>query len=406
MKREVKPPGSDFWTVTLVFVAFCLLLKLSTWNFPHHRGDEPIYWQLSQNLVQKGEYNILGSPILKKLSPKMYERKLFHHPPLYPILLIPFVVFGSTQSAVLVSWLSHALCLIAVALLLRALLRQTPEGFDAMSPCFWLPLLGLSVDPFFALMSTKLWIDGPLTALVALSLSLFVLAGQTRHRTWTLVGAGAVLGLAALCKLVAVLALPVAAVILWHQARGRWKTFASSALTGFLPVALLTLPWLILFYRQFGELTPTWLKPDEWTLKNIPYVASVMQKPVSYYWTKTGMIQPLLLLGLVFALNRRILGNFTYRIGLTWCLCYLAGMTWLGVGYGFQMRYIGPLCPSLYLMLAGLLQCAHRRRPQLVLVGLLCVTYAAAGGALYLLNADYHEMFSFLEWGGIVSFGP
>lgn len=406
-RREFKPPGPGFWTVTLVFAAFCLLLKLSTWNFPHNRGDEPIYWQVSQNLVQKGEYNILGSPILEKLPPHMYHRKLFTHPPLYPLLLVPFVVYGSAQSAILISWLSHALCIIALALLLRSMLQNGPEGFDAMSPCFWVPLLGLSVDPFFAHMSSKLWIDGPLTALIAFSMALFVTAEHARRRRWVLLAAGTVLGLAALSKLVAVLALPIAAAILWHQACGQLRRFVRSAVLGFLPVALLVLPWLIVFYREYGELTPSWIQtPGEWKVKNIPFVDVTFQRPFLYYWVKTGMIQPLFLLGIAFGLNRRIFDNFTYRIGLIWCLVFMAAMTWLSTGYGFQMRYVGPLAPSLYMMLAGLLQCAHRRQRELILVSLLCIAYAAASGALYLLNADYHEMYSFLEWGGFVSFEP
>ena len=69
MERENKPPGPGFWTVTLLFVLFCLALKLPTWNIRHREGDEAIYWQLSRNLVQKGEYNLSGTQILSKLSP-------------------------------------------------------------------------------------------------------------------------------------------------------------------------------------------------------------------------------------------------------------------------------------------------------------------------------------------------
>lgn len=398
---------SGFWKVTLLFVAFSLVLKLSTWQFAHNRGDEAVYWQLTQNLVQKGEYNLLGTRILEKLPPRMYDRKLFTHPPLYPLLLVPFVVYGSAQSAVLISWLSHALCLIALALLLRAMLQDGPEGFDAMSPCFWLPLLGLAVDPFFSHMASKLWIDGPLTALIALSMSLFVVAERARRRRWVLLAAGTALGLAALCKLVAVLALPVAAAILWHQARGQLRPFARSASLAFLPMVMLILPWLATFYREYGEFTPSWIQsPGEWKVKNIPFVDVTFQRPLLYYWVKTGMIQPLFLLGIAFALNRRILGNFTYRVGLIWCLVFMAAMTWLSTGYGFQMRYVGPMAPSLYVMLGGLLQCSHHRRRELILVSLLCITYGAASGALYMFNGDYHEMYSLLEWGGVVSFDP
>lgn len=390
-----------FWTVTLVLVAFSFVLKLSTWNFPHHRGDEPIYWQLSQNLASEGRYNLAGAPILKKLSPHAYDRKLFHHPPLYPALLVPFALYGSAKSAVLISWASHALCIVAVALMLRG-----AANFDAWSPCFWLPVLGAATDPLLTLMSTKLWLDGPLTGLIALSLALFATADRARHPRTVLAAAGVLLGLAALTKIVAVIAAPIAAVILWFRSDGNWKKFVRSAVPAFLPVAALLLPWLIVFYREYQELTPSWLKPDAWTLKNIPFVAASAAHPVSYYLIKMGMIQPLFFLGLAFGLSRTALASETYRIGLIWCLVFLAAMTALSSMSVYQMRYIGPLAPAIYVMFGGLLQCAGRRTPQLLAAGALCITYAAAGGALYLLNADYHEMFSFLEWGGIVSFEP
>ena len=396
MGRKLNPAARGFWTVTLVFVLFSFFLKIPTWNFLHNRGDEPIYWQLSRNLARHGQYNLAGTPILKKLSLHAYDRKLFHHPPLYPVLLAPFALWGSMKSAVLVSWASHALCIIAVALILRSWLQNSAEGFDEWSACFWLPLLGVSADPLLTLMSTKLWTDGLLTGLIALSLSLFFIAGRSGRQRTVLFSAGVVLGLALLTKIVAVLAVAIAAAILWFQSDRNWKSFAKSAALGIAPAALLLLPWLVVFYREYGELTPNWLRPDEWTLKHIPFVAAAAERPISYYLIKTGMIQPLFFLGLAFALNRTALSNLTYRTGLVWCLVFLAGVTALSNASVYQMRYLGPMVPGLYVMFGGLLQCAHRRRPPLVLAGLLCITYAAAGGALYLLVADHHEMYSFL----------
>ena len=309
-------------------------------------------------------------------------------------------------SAVVVSWLGHALCVVAVAWIVRSALRKGAGGFDALSPLFWVPVLGVAADPFLTFMSTKLWTDGLLAGLVALSLSLFVLAEDSNRPVRLLLAAGAILGLAALTKLVAVLALPVAAAILWLQSKGNAKSFAKSAAVGFAPVILLVLPWLIIFYRAYGELTPSWIRPDEWTLQHIPFVAAAAQRPVSYYLIKTGMIQPLFFAGLGFAFNRTVLGNYFYRVGLIWCLVFLAAMTALSVNGAFQMRYLAPLYPGIYVMAAGLLQCAHRHLPAMVLAMLLCITYAAVGGALYLLNPDYHEMYSLLEWGHWVSFEP
>jgi 4-amino-4-deoxy-L-arabinose transferase-like glycosyltransferase len=404
VENKSNTPG--FWKITLLFVGFSLVLKLSSWNFPHNLGDEPIFWGLSENLIQKGEYNLSGKPILQKLPLSAYDRKLFHHPPLYPTLLMPFVLWGSTQTAMLLSWGAHGLTLVAIALILRSMLAAGPEGFDSLSPCFWIPMLGAAVDPFLMFMSTKLWIDGILTALVTLSMSFFILAGRARKPALLLASGGVVLGVAALTKLVAVVLMPVAAAVIWFEVRGNLKTFLRSALIAFVPVVVLVSPWVAIFYRQYGELTPSWFHVRGSEFMQMPFAVAWIERPVTYYLAKTGMVQPLFVLGLVFCLNRTALANLTYRIGLIWCVGFLAAITFLSTDFGFQMRYIGPMVPAFYLMLSGLLQCAHRRRGELALAGMFCIAYAACSGALYLFNPDYHEVYSFLEWGRFVSFEP
>ena len=87
--------------------------------YPRTEGDERIYWQLAQNLANGGDYTLRGSALLKELSAYIYDRPLFHHPPLFPALLSLFAIADMENAAVLVSWLGHVLVVIAVAIIGR-----------------------------------------------------------------------------------------------------------------------------------------------------------------------------------------------------------------------------------------------------------------------------------------------
>src|SRR5688500_6972258 len=76
------------------FVVFCCaavivsaFLKLPSLRYPLDEADERIYWQLADNLARGGEYTLQGTEIVRELSPYMYDRPLFHHPPLFPAMV-------------------------------------------------------------------------------------------------------------------------------------------------------------------------------------------------------------------------------------------------------------------------------------------------------------------------------
>lgn len=152
--RDSEDARSHSRSASRGFIVFCCasvivsaFLKLPSLRYPFSEGDEHIYWQLADNLARGRECTLQGTEVLRELSPDMYDRPLFHHPPLFPALLVPFVLTDNNSAAVMVSWLGHFLCLIAVALVGRRALLGLPTGAHITSPAFWLSIVGLSADP-------------------------------------------------------------------------------------------------------------------------------------------------------------------------------------------------------------------------------------------------------------------
>ena len=382
--------------ITALFVVFALLLKLPSLSFEHHEGDEVIYWSVATNLHERGEYTLHGASVLDRVSRGIYDHPLFHHPPLYPVLLAPFVAAQAQNGAVLVSWLGHALCIIAVGLIGWVLLGELTPGRRTL---LWLVLLGVATDPLLVHVSRKLWIDGLMTGLIALSLALAHVASVRQRRRRWLVAAGIVLGLAALAKVAALLAGVVAAVLILGgkgSRRERWTDLASYA----APAALLVLPWIAVFWSTYGTPLPTWLKPDEENLARFPFVAAMVGRPWYYYAAKLVLAQPVVVAGLVAAGWSLRAGITARRLApLVWLFLFLAVSTWQGInGYGFQMRYIAPLVPAIYVLLYSIpcLTDEPRGRWTAPVLALL-VTVGAMNGAVYLMTSRYAELLTIPE---------
>lgn len=394
--------------LVLVFVGFSILVKIPTLIFEHDEPDERIYWAVAENVAERGEYTLRGSPILEHLSPRIYDRPLFHHPPLYVALLLPFVALGAPHLAVTVSWIGHALCILAVALFGSALMREEGAAAPAALRHFlWIPLLGVATDPLLTFASRKLWIDVLLAGLIALCLALVVRARRaSESRARWLVAAGIVLGLAGMAKLPGLLAGLVGALALAigeETVRGKLRSVAL-----FLaPAAAISLPWFIVFFATYGTFAPDWLKPDEVTFSHSRFVVQAVALPWFYYIVKLCVVQPLVpIVAFVYALALRRGLGFDRWMPAVWFVLFLAVATFQGLsGYGFQMRYVATLMTAVYagmLCLPGLIDPQGGRiRTQLMV---LVIVYAAMGGAIYLLDSRYDELLSIPELMGVLDF--
>ena len=390
------------------FIVFCCaavlvsaLLKLPSLRYPQGEGDERIYWQLAENLTEGGTYTLQGSALLKELSPYMYDRPLFHHPPLFPALLVPFVLTGSKSAAVLVSWLGHAFTIIAVALVGRHILGRLSNNAHISLPAFWLPVLGVSADPLSCLCRGASGSTACLAALRHSQSQLSSLRAANDRRTILAIG-GALLGLAALAKLTALI---VAPVVLMAGVCGDETMEAAGDIGGGDPRGRNPdrAPWMILFYLEYGVLTPSWVKPDARLMELFPFVRVAVERPWYYYGAKLVQIMPLVLVpgGSCCAngtcgCSRRFVLQRVFGIVVT-------TLTVMGVaGYGFQMRHITPAIAAVYVVvLAALLE---RERPVLLMVCGFSMLVGTVTGAMHLLAPEFDEIVSLLRAAGVVSF--
>jgi 4-amino-4-deoxy-L-arabinose transferase-like glycosyltransferase len=385
-------PTPGFWPVCLAALALCTALKVPALIYPPDEADEQIHWQLAVNLAQRGEYTLRGSALLPSLSPYIYDRPLFHHPPLYPALLVPFVRAEAQPAAILVSWLGHLLAVLAVALIGRhALQRQTASEVTTTSPRFWLPVVGVAADPLLMFVSKRLWIDGLLAGLVALGVAI-LLHAEGRRRRPVLALAGLVLGLAALAKLTALILAPLFLFVAL-KTPATWKDRAFAALAVGFPVVLLVVPWLLVFHATSGVFVAGWIRPDARSLELYPFLRTVVERPWYYYLTTLISIMPLALVAAWVLASRTSWQRVAMPVVAGWFCLYVLAQTLLGIdGYGFQMRHIAPAVTAVYAVV--LLALLERERPMLMFAAAVATVIGAVTGAMHLLAPQFDEMTS------------
>ncbi len=388
--------------VTALIVVVTLWLKVPSMLIAHDEVDERIYWQLAENLASGRGYTLQGTALLDSLSPHIYDRPLFHHPPLFATLLVPFVLFGARPAALVVPWLGQILSVCAVALIGWRTALTGSSGRTAFSPGFWLPLLALAADPLLGFTASRLWIDSLLTGVMAMSFAALVMA-TTGHRSQTwLVTAGVFLGLAALTKLTALAVLPVFVVTLLRGG-GTWRRRLTSLLPFATPVCLLVVPWLVLFRLKCGVFLPDWVAPDLWLREHSDFVKAALDRPWYYYVIKLPLLIPMTAMAAWMLWSRPGLRtNPTLQITTAWCVTVIVALTAVStMGYGFQMRHVAPAVVPLYaIVMSGLLEGEHP-------IGLLACGCALSIGTftagLHVL-AQVDEVFSLAEIARLIGF--
>lgn len=389
-----------FWLILAILFVFCAILRLPSLTFSHVEPDEQIFWQLANKLRTSGEYNLQGTEILTRVSPHIYDRPLFLHPPLYAMVLSPFTALGSMKAAVAVSWLGHFLCILAVALIGRQLCATSPTQQPEI--ILWLPVVGVALDPFLIFVSERLWADSLLAGLCSMSLALFFCARSAKRRSLCLLAGGVLFGLAALTKLPALILSPIAAWLIVKPETDK-RAMLRDLCLGAAPALILVLPWFVVFYRTFGVLIPDWTKPDEWSMAQYPFVRAAVERSPLYYLLKFVVIQPLTVFCLgAYLFKRELWKSMVAVFPIAWFLLFFVVVSWLGMrGQGFQMRFLAPLFPAVYLMLYMVLIRLHGERTVSLLIILLCVVYGGITGSLII--SDDNEIMSIPEMGGVLT---
>ena len=390
--------------MTLAFAAFSCILKLNTLNFDHEETDEQVYWHLAENLLNKGEYSLQGTPILPSLSQEIYNRPFFHHPPLFPLLLLPFVKAGAIHAAIIISWFGHILAIFSVGIIGYGIMKKRSADPELYVDWYWIPLLGIATDPVLTFISANLWIDSLMAGLIAFSAALVYVSTFAERKNLYLILGGFFLGPAGLAKVPGLLGAILAwFIILTSKEQSRAKI--KHLILFHIPCVILVLPWFIIFYRQYGDLIPGWIKPDQWLIKNNAFISSMLHRPFYYYIAKIVLTQPLALIFIIlFSLRFFRQKKIENSLPIFWFLIFLLIPTWQGIaGHGYQMRYIAPLFPSLYLMMysEALFISEEKRRLYKPLIFMLLV-FAAIQATVYLFWSEYEEFFSLAELAGIM----
>jgi len=395
-KSITAPPPRDrvdrwrYLAICGMIVVLCVALKLPSLFWPRLEYDERIYIELTANWHFNGAYSLRGTPVLGELPPSIYDKPLFHHPPLLALLLRPIVAARSAQWAILPSWLGHVLSVVGVAMAVWSLRRPNWSGVEL---ALWLPVLGVAVDPNLAFCARKVWPDNLSGGFSALAMGLWFVAADRRSVGWAVAG-GVALGLAGLAKLLCLVILPAGLLVLASGqglvTRQRWTLGLAAAASALVVVA----PWLIWFFAEYGSLLPTWIRPDTALRTASTHVDREMGRAWHFYIAETIKVAPVMLVVfVVYVLGLRRLRTPRKLAPLVWvALVFAALLVAWRQGHGMQMRYLTPAVPGLYVMMGLALGVVPSRRSLLPAVMLVLVVYGAVWTGFYLLDGRFDEI--------------
>jgi len=419
-----------FWLVTLLIIGFSSVLKLPTFNLPHNEGDEVAFWYLTKNWIETGKYTLKGSPLSTNV---LYfgraNREMPVHPPMFPLLLRPFVERNAPDKAVVVSWLGHLLAILAVALIGRYLFLAHGLAQSALSPLFWIPLLGIATDPIMTYVSGILWIDNLHAGWAALAVAFTMMAGSAQHPKLMYIFAGILLGLALLSKVTSGIIIPIIIYVVLVSESDKKSKF-QALLLGAVPALVLSLPWYVPLYYTMGDIplihggtSPEYqamianMSPEELAAykesARCGFCDTADNSPWYYTIAKLPLIAPLVLLGVVFYLifdsvYVKTLDKFkqlNFIIPFAWFLLVFS----IAVSLHLVIhRRLTILVASIYVMFYMLVVFSEKYSPlkkyqnPLLLLGSISIIYGAMTGGYYLFKGNYAEIFSIPELIGLV----
>jgi 4-amino-4-deoxy-L-arabinose transferase-like glycosyltransferase len=355
------------------------------------------------------------------------------HPPLFPLLLRPFAKYNALDKAVIASWIGHFLAILAVALIGRHLFLSYGLTLSALSPLFWIPLLGIATDPIMTYVSGILWIDNLHAGWAALAVAFTMMAGSSQRPKLMYLFAGILLGLALLSKVTSTIIIPVIIYVILVSEVDK-KNKIQALLLGAVPALVLSLPWYASLYNTMGELIfPTGIVPEyQAMLANMSPEELIAHKesircrfceagassPWYYLIAKLPLLTPLVAIGIIFY----FIFYFVHIKTLNWVkqLHFLMPLFWFSLVFSiifylqlYQHRRLTLLVASIYLMFYMLLVFSEKYKSlkkyqtPLIFFGSYSIIFGAMTGGYYLFKGNYAEIFSIPEligwvklWGG------
>ena len=337
------------WKFVLLLFVLGIFLRVPVFFDHHDEGDEVIYTFLVEQLEQGKGYTLQGTDLIEYgiLDKQQYGRKLFFHPPGgVGLFWLSDSIFGSNGFP-MAQMFSYSL-FFGSMVVAAYLLGVPPLGIIAAG-------LLSAFNPIIVHVNTHYWLDGPLVAFSAFSLSVFIWAANKRSYLLA-VAAGFILGCASLIKITAFLVVPGFVLLAWFLlTRPRLKDFIILSACFFVTAVAVQLPWEIWQWKVLGTPFPGWAgKPSQALIESNQYVRylTVVRSPWLYLtllpkvmWT----IVPALILYAVTLNDRKARG-----LGAAFILLIATVLVFhivLGAqGYSKVLRYVILAAPPAILL--------------------------------------------------------
>ena len=385
----------DTFFVFLVAAAVSILLHVPAFYRERKEGDEIVYLELARLMKwDLSHYSTQDSPRIQNWPYSIYRQPLFHHGPLYPLILKFGISVGAPAETGLVFAL---LCMIALLAGIAAMPRILPCDRIALAA----GLLFCAVEPLQMFTTTRLLHDGLSGILLAGGLLAYVGALDRRSAALA-VGAGLLLSASLNMRFNVLVALPLVPLLQIFSLYRAHRTRLTAEGTPDSP-AVWTVPanWTVFaivfglvmtlgmqhFYRllaEYGTLSPSAI------IVPVPNIREVL--PITEFWDSQTRLQsifhlavmmPVLLLVLSPPVLRQVFEGCRkgdWSAALWGSLAYLfACWAWFS---HTQLRYAAIWTPLFCLLLPWMLGATARRFPRTV-VSLLVLTFVSS------ISADY-----------------
>jgi hypothetical protein len=192
-----------------------------------------------------GVYYASGTALLNGILP--YRDYVFLHPPGIVVMLAPFGLAGQDTTGLAVARVTWMLLGVINTVLVARILRPVGLVEAAVGALFYataFPAIYIEWTPM---------LEGPAQTCVLWAILLLSRAERVGwHRSGCIVLAGALLGLSATFKIWGVV--PVATVLVWLLARGRWRPAVQFMVGAFAAVTVICLPFFVAAPSQMWQM--------------------------------------------------------------------------------------------------------------------------------------------------------
>ena len=389
MRKETENKKSLLNTKVILIgvILLSLSIRLPALFTRHIDNDEVILRVLAEKVSENfSDYSLQDTAILNQLPRVVYDRPLFHHPPLFIYGLILFKVFLGVKFQILLPVFAAALTVLVIFAIGKELYDDNAGLIAALI---------FSVCPIVLHASTKIWIDALLTLFCTLSVYLSILAVKKERVLWYIL-AGVSFGMAVLSKISALPILAPIAYLFLKKPLNKKKLINVSC---FLIFAVLVAgPWLFIFYKTFGTFFPWWIKPSEEPLRMFPFIRMAMARPWFFYFSNITIVAPIYLFSWISMIKSIRRPNEWMEC--IWVLSFILGFTLVGIMglEGYVTRYVLPAIPALAILSGRLIATGKKI---LWIVSCIFLAYGLTNAILntYLFQvADVFSTFYFLNF--------